>query len=173
LHVASALQHMHGKQLVHADVKPANVLVDKRSTSWTVRLADLGLACEVGVGAYVQVIVRGFVWCPAHGVKPPFGAFLPSQTTQAAAGGHTSPARPPQPSPAHNSQAQPSPQQPSPYQSSQVPPSQAHNGPAQPRPAQPSRDQPSSAQPSPCSCNVRTVHMDVHISGARRWPRLP
>jgi serine/threonine protein kinase len=53
LHVASGLQHMHGKQIVHADVKPPNIIVDRRSTSWTVRLTDLGLACEVGVGAYM------------------------------------------------------------------------------------------------------------------------
>lgn len=48
----SALVHIHSREIVHADIKPKNVLVDTDSV--LVRLADFGMASKVGgtVGLY-------------------------------------------------------------------------------------------------------------------------
>ena len=43
--IAEALQHMHGKGLLHCDLKPSNVLLDSRGAS---RLVDFGQARKVG-----------------------------------------------------------------------------------------------------------------------------
>ncbi len=42
--VAEALQAAHGKNILHRDVKPANLLVRRTNNTWQVRLIDFGLA---------------------------------------------------------------------------------------------------------------------------------
>jgi serine/threonine-protein kinase len=45
LQVAKALQHMHERGFVHADMKPLNILVDDHGVA---KIIDLGQACKVG-----------------------------------------------------------------------------------------------------------------------------
>ncbi|MCH2139031.1 MAG: serine/threonine protein kinase [Phycisphaerales bacterium] len=45
LHVGEALEHMHGKGFVHADLKPTNILI---TDAGDVKVIDLGQACPVG-----------------------------------------------------------------------------------------------------------------------------
>ncbi len=45
LKVGDALQHMHDKGYVHADLKPTNILVDEAGD---VKVIDLGQACPIG-----------------------------------------------------------------------------------------------------------------------------
>ncbi|MBA3710461.1 MAG: serine/threonine protein kinase [Planctomycetes bacterium] len=47
IHVARALEHVHGLGIVHRDVKPSNILVTSEGTA---KLADLGLAKKVDLG---------------------------------------------------------------------------------------------------------------------------
>ena len=42
--VAAGLQAAHGKNILHRDVKPANLLVNKGANGWSVKLIDFGLA---------------------------------------------------------------------------------------------------------------------------------
>jgi len=45
IHVANGLQHMNGRGLVHADMKPNNILV---AEDGTVKIIDLGQSCPIG-----------------------------------------------------------------------------------------------------------------------------
>ena len=58
LHVALGLAEMHKNNLVHRDVKPSNILIDKLGTA---KLADLGLARHEGEGADTQLTATGAV----------------------------------------------------------------------------------------------------------------
>ncbi|CAK0821878.1 unnamed protein product [Prorocentrum cordatum] len=44
--LCSALDHMHGKRIVHRDVKAENVLVTK---NYDAKLIDMGIACQCGI----------------------------------------------------------------------------------------------------------------------------
>lgn len=59
--VLSALEHAHGKDILHRDVKPGNILLDDESGQ--VKLVDFGLAC--GVADVVRHTAEGiFVGTP-------------------------------------------------------------------------------------------------------------
>jgi len=47
LEIADALAFMHGKGIIHRDVKPENILIDKKGTA---KLADFGCAKAAGFG---------------------------------------------------------------------------------------------------------------------------
>lgn len=57
--VADALHYAHQKNLVHRDVKPANILIDKQGAPW---LADFGIALQDDQVGYGPV----FVGTPAY-----------------------------------------------------------------------------------------------------------
>lgn len=44
--VASALNHMHQRNLIHCDMKPNNILMNK---SGEIRIIDLGQSCRIGI----------------------------------------------------------------------------------------------------------------------------
>jgi serine/threonine protein kinase len=46
-HMLGGLQHLHEQRLVHADIKPANVVVFASGEEWFCRVADLGNILEV------------------------------------------------------------------------------------------------------------------------------
>jgi serine/threonine protein kinase len=48
-HVLAGLLHLHEQQLIHADIKPANILVAERGEEWHVLVADVGNVMEVVV----------------------------------------------------------------------------------------------------------------------------
>ena len=57
IQIAEALEHAHGERLVHRDVKPDNILIDKEGLA---KLTDLGLAIEEGpAGAKPRITRRG------------------------------------------------------------------------------------------------------------------
>ena len=49
LSLASGLTHLHGKGLIHRDVKPSNVIF----VNGMAKLADIGLVTEIGRGTYI------------------------------------------------------------------------------------------------------------------------
>jgi serine/threonine-protein kinase len=57
LQIARALEHAHSRQLIHRDVKPANVVL---TADGTAKLADLGLARQV-VGDSLEADEKGLV----------------------------------------------------------------------------------------------------------------
>ena len=44
LAVSSALASIHAEGIVHRDINPANIVIRKQSSSWTVKIIDFGLA---------------------------------------------------------------------------------------------------------------------------------
>ncbi len=51
MQIASALEHIHGRNLIHRDVKPANILV---TSSEVVKIIDFGIARDVARGEFVD-----------------------------------------------------------------------------------------------------------------------
>jgi len=43
IQIANALEHLKGYRLVHRDVKPANIFLSKRRSSWHAKLGDFGV----------------------------------------------------------------------------------------------------------------------------------
>ncbi|TWW56097.1 Homeodomain-interacting protein kinase 1 [Takifugu flavidus] len=67
--VATALQHLHSFKIVHADIRPENIMiVDRRQQPIRVRLVDFGLAFQIG---YKIQSSRS-----AAGYPPPYTVFL-------------------------------------------------------------------------------------------------
>lgn len=49
--VADALEHTRRSGLIHTDITPSNVLLERRTTGWRAKVVDFGLAVEVGAPA--------------------------------------------------------------------------------------------------------------------------
>jgi serine/threonine-protein kinase len=61
--VCDALAYAHGEGVVHRDIKPHNILLDKRSGAM---LTDFGFARLVGTSSLTQSISGGIVGTPAY-----------------------------------------------------------------------------------------------------------
>ena len=62
--MAKGLQYIHSKQLVHLDIKPANImLIENEDGSWLVKIIDFGLSklCEVENVATSFLGTRGYL----------------------------------------------------------------------------------------------------------------
>jgi serine/threonine-protein kinase len=59
--VASAVDYLHAHDIVHCDIKPANIIFDPRAHDF-VKLIDFGIACE----KHMQAERRGLVGTPAY-----------------------------------------------------------------------------------------------------------
>jgi serine/threonine protein kinase len=60
--VLAGLLHLHEQQLIHADIKPANIVVAETDEGWHIRVADLGNVLEVVVIPVGRSL--GYLWIP-------------------------------------------------------------------------------------------------------------
>ena len=67
LQVAMALEHAHSKGIIHRDVKPENIMLDKDGT---VKLADLGLAKRSFIPEDSAATVEGHIMGSPHYMSP-------------------------------------------------------------------------------------------------------
>jgi serine/threonine protein kinase len=51
LGVAAGLQYLHAQEIVHCDIKPANILLDER---YRPKIGDFGLATLIAPGQYLD-----------------------------------------------------------------------------------------------------------------------
>lgn len=54
VHIVSAIYFMHRKNLLHLDIKPANILVFRDNNSLRLKLCDLGSSCNAAQGRHSQ-----------------------------------------------------------------------------------------------------------------------
>ncbi len=52
--ICRGVQHMHENNVVHLDIKPENIMFEKK-TSQNLKLVDFGLACKMNPDEIVQV----------------------------------------------------------------------------------------------------------------------
>lgn len=64
-HILAGLRHLHEQQLIHADIKPANIVVVESDEGWHCRVADLGNILEVVVSQVGRLVVDW--WHPLAG----------------------------------------------------------------------------------------------------------
>jgi serine/threonine protein kinase len=70
--VLRGLAHVHGHGMIHADVKPENILLRLAPGGWQARLADFGIACLIGETAPLD----SFCGSPAYMAPERFGGTI-------------------------------------------------------------------------------------------------
>lgn len=59
--VLEALNYMHNENIVHRDLKPENIIMVSETDDTKIKLADLGLACEIKNEALIKCGSPGYV----------------------------------------------------------------------------------------------------------------